>query len=88
VALIFSCSYISCFSFLVALSFGGFGIESEAMPRTPEELKDFYRNMGTFSGKPMDEWYCDLVDFVSGKDGEAWRKAHYEECKIRKYPLL
>ncbi|KIM27239.1 hypothetical protein M408DRAFT_330146 [Serendipita vermifera MAFF 305830] len=62
------------------LSFGGFGIPSEELPKTPEELKDFYREFKTFSGKPMDDWYYDLVDYLSQDGG--WERAHYEECKI------
>lgn len=71
---------ISCPS-PVGLSFGGFGSTAENLPKTPEELKDFYRRFRTFDGKPMDEWFCDLVDFLS-RDG-GWEKAAYEECKIR-----
>ena len=69
----------------VALSFGGFGVSSEELPRTAEELKDFYRGMRTMTGKPMEEWYCNLIDFLSRNGG--WEKASYEECKARKSTL-
>jgi hypothetical protein len=65
----------------VGLSFGGFGMPSEELPRTAEELKEFVRGWKTFDGKPMDGWYIDLVDFLS-RDG-GWERAHYEEFKIR-----
>ena len=66
----------------VALSFGGFGVSSEELPRTADELKDFYHGMKTLTGKPMEEWYCNLIDSLSRNGG--WEKASYEECKIRK----
>lgn len=66
---------------LVGLSFGGFGITSEELPRTAEELKDFYRSIKTRTGKPMDEWYCTLTDFLSQNGG--WERAAYEEGKVR-----
>jgi hypothetical protein len=66
----------------ILLSFGGFGMESEEVPRTAEELKDFYKSWKTWDGKEMDGWYCDLVDYLA-KDG-GWERAHFEECKIRK----
>lgn len=65
---------------VVTLGFGGFGMTAAEQPRTPEDLKEFYRTMRTFDGKPMNDWYCDLVDFLS-KDG-GWSRAHYEEYKL------
>ncbi|KIM27238.1 hypothetical protein M408DRAFT_330145 [Serendipita vermifera MAFF 305830] len=64
----------------IGLSFGGLGIQPEELPKTPEELKDFYRQFKAFNGEPMDDWYYDLVDFLAQDGG--WEKAHYEECKI------
>ncbi|PVF92500.1 hypothetical protein CPB86DRAFT_841373 [Serendipita vermifera] len=64
----------------ILLSFGGFGLESEDVPRTAEDLKEFYKSWKTWDGKKMDEWYCDLIDYLA-KDG-GWERAHFEECKI------
>jgi len=70
----------------VIIGFGGWGIQEEDVPRSPEEIKDFHRRLPVIPGAtPAPEWYCELVDALSADGG--WEDSKYGTYYISEWPL-
>ena len=68
----------------VIIGFGGWGTKEEDMPRSPGDIKDLHRALPLApGGKPVPEWYCELVDALSADGG--WEDSKYESYHVGEY---
>lgn len=69
----------------VIIGFGGWGIKDEDIPRSPERIKDFHRDLPVAPrGTHAPEWYCELVDALSADGG--WEDSKFEAYYISERP--
>ena len=67
---------------LVVIGAGGWGVPSEAMPRTPEELKAYMKDIKQAPGQSVPEWYHEFLDLMFENDN--WRNVVYNEFVARR----
>ena len=70
---------------LVVIGVGGWGVLSEAVPRTPEEVKSYMKDVKQAPGLSVPEWYHELLDLLFENDN--WQNVVYNEFVPRRSAL-
>jgi len=69
----------------VAIGVGGWGVPPEAMPRTPEEVKAYVKDVKQAPGLSVPEWYHEFIDLMFENDN--WQNVVYDEFVARRSTL-
>jgi len=69
----------------VVIGVGGYGVATEALPRTPEEVKDYVKDVKQASGLSVPEWFHEVLDLMFENDN--WRNVIYDEFVARRFTL-
>jgi alpha-beta hydrolase superfamily lysophospholipase len=63
---------------LVVIGVGGWGIPTEALPRTPEEIKAYIKDTKQAPGLSVPDWFHEFLDLMFENDN--WQNVVYDEC--------
>ena len=69
----------------MVIGVGGWGVPSEALPRTPEEVKAYMEDVKQAPGLPLPKWYHEFLDLMLENDN--WQNVVYDEVVARGSPL-
>ena len=69
----------------MVISFGGWGISTEALPRTPAELKAAINDINQVPGESIPKWYNEFLDLIFENDN--WQNVVYDEFVARTFTL-
>jgi alpha-beta hydrolase superfamily lysophospholipase len=69
----------------VVIGVGGWGVPAEALPRTPEEVKAYVKDIKQAPGLSVPDWFYKFLDLMLENDN--WQNAVYDEFVARKSTL-
>jgi hypothetical protein len=70
---------------LVAIAVGGWGVPTEALPRTPEEIKAYVKDIKQAPGLSVPDWFYEFLDLMLENDN--WKNVVYDEIVPRRSTL-
>jgi len=70
----------------VVLGVGGWGVPTEALPRTPEEIKAYVNEINQAPGLPVVKWFHDFLDLMLQDNN--WQNVVYDEFLARTSSLM
>jgi len=70
----------------VIIGYGGWGVSADDMPRTPEEVKAYVKDIKQAPGLSVPEWYHEFLDMMFENDN--WNNAVYDEFVPRRFILV
>jgi hypothetical protein len=65
----------------VVIGVGGWGVPTEALPRTPEEIKAYLNEINQAPGLPVVKWFQEFLDLMFQNDN--WQNVVYDEYLAR-----
>jgi len=70
----------------VVIGVGGWGVPTEALPRTPDEVKAYVSEINQAPGLPVVRWFHEFLDLMLQDDN--WQNVVYDECLARTSLLM
>ena len=67
---------------LVIIGVGGWGLPTEGIPRSPDEVKAYMRDIKQAPGLSVPEWYHEFIDLMFENDN--WKNVVFDEFVARR----
>ena len=71
---------------LVVIGYGGWGVQPEGIPQTPEQVKTYMQEVKQAPGLSVPGWFHEFIDLMVENDN--WKNAIYDEFVPRRSTLI